>query len=228
MISLLFALALQEPALPAACQTTFGTVVRSGETFTPSLGEEVVVDVGSPVLVATPYDVRSADSALTNDVTVAGTTSGAPFTLVVPAGTPMSDEGGGYSPRTFHFDGRGPRPTEVHFQMAGSAAPVARLSWGFWKERHQISRGRFELARMECVAAPYRSLTRQLSFVGVSRGVISLEYREFAGDIARPAFTQVATYDLADGQTISFRGARIEVLSADNLGIRYRVLRSFE
>ena len=35
-------------------------------------------------------------------------------------------------------------------------------------------------------------------------------------------------YDLAEGNTIGFKGARIEILSSTNRTIRYRVLRTFD
>ena len=47
----------------------------------------------------------------------------------------------------------------------------------------------------------------------------------FSDDMARPAFTQDLTYDLADGDEIGFRGARIKVLKATNTAITYVVLK---
>lgn len=65
---------------------------------------------------------------------------------------------------------------------------------------------------------------REIVYGGVAKGVVSLSYREFSRDMARPAFTQQLTYDLADGAEIGFRGARIKVLEANNLGMRYIVV----
>lgn len=66
---------------------------------------------------------------------------------------------------------------------------------------------------------------RELVYSGVSGGVVRLSYREFSGDLARPAFTQELTYDLADGDEIGFRGARFRVLKATNVSIRYVVVK---
>lgn len=63
--------------------------------------------------------------------------------------------------------------------------------------------------------------------MGVARGIVSLEYRELSGNMVRPALTQRLTYDLADGDVIGIRGARIKVLSANNTGIRYVVTGAF-
>lgn len=69
----------------------------------------------------------------------------------------------------------------------------------------------------------------ELVYHGAGGGVLRLLYREYAGDLARPAFTQEATYDLEpDGPTeIVFKGARLAVATAGNTGIEYRVLSGF-
>lgn len=53
---------------------------------------------------------------------------------------------------------------------------------------------------------------------------IKFTYREYANDLARPAFTQDLQYDLKESDTIGFRGLRIEILSATNTKIQYKVL----
>lgn len=79
----------------------------------------------------------------------------------------------------------------------------------------------YEPAPPQAVPGGFR---RELVYGGSSKGVISLTYREFVGDMARPAFTQALTYDLADGDEIAYQGARIKVLSAGNVGLKYKVL----
>lgn len=70
----------------------------------------------------------------------------------------------------------------------------------------------------------------EILFSGFSQGTLRATYREFVNDMARPAFSQEATYDFTPGtpSTISFKGAQIEVLDANNNEIRYRVLRGFD
>ncbi len=65
----------------------------------------------------------------------------------------------------------------------------------------------------------------QLLYSGVSKGTVTLSYREFMRDLARPAFSQELSYDLADGDEIGFRGARLKVLKATNVSIRYVVMK---
>lgn len=73
-------------------------------------------------------------------------------------------------------------------------------------------------------------VTYEILYSGISGGELRATYREYVNDMARPAFSQEASYDYETGQstTISFKGAQIEVLSADNNEIRYRVLRGFD
>jgi hypothetical protein len=72
------------------------------------------------------------------------------------------------------------------------------------------------------------SFKRELVYSGVSQNTISILYREFKHDIARPAFSQELKYDLAQGNEIGFRGARFLVLKAGNTSIRYKVLRALD
>lgn len=69
---------------------------------------------------------------------------------------------------------------------------------------------------------------RELIYTGVSKNVISILYREFKDDIARPAFTQDIKYDLSDSKIIGYRGARFEVTEATNTGITYKVLKTID
>jgi hypothetical protein len=68
---------------------------------------------------------------------------------------------------------------------------------------------------------------QQLIYQGRSGSSLKLSYREFTGDLARPAFSQDLTFDLSDGAVIGAKGARVEVLEATNTSIRYRLLQPF-
>jgi hypothetical protein len=52
---------------------------------------------------------------------------------------------------------------------------------------------------------------------------VKLLYREFSEDRTRPAFSQEVTSDLKEGTLVDFKGARIEILEATNISIRYKV-----
>lgn len=70
-------------------------------------------------------------------------------------------------------------------------------------------------------------LQKKLVYTGRSGKTIFLSYREFINDMARPAFTQDLTFDIASDRIVGFRGARIEVMNATNTSIEYRVLTGF-
>lgn len=56
---------------------------------------------------------------------------------------------------------------------------------------------------------------------------ITLGYREFSNDMARPAFNNDVTYDLDESKILGYKGARIEVLNASNTELTYKVLADF-
>ncbi|MDA8449900.1 hypothetical protein M5C97_01725 [Acidovorax sp. NCPPB 3859] len=69
------------------------------------------------------------------------------------------------------------------------------------------------------------SLRRELIYLGTAGKVIRLAYREYLGDMARPAFAQEVSYDLGKLPfEILFKSARFEVLDVGSSSLRYRVL----
>jgi hypothetical protein len=66
-----------------------------------------------------------------------------------------------------------------------------------------------------------------LIYTGRTGNVIRMTYREFSGNLARPAFTIDVTYDLSDSDIIAFREARLQVIEATNVSIQYKVLSNF-
>lgn len=72
------------------------------------------------------------------------------------------------------------------------------------------------------------SFKRELVYSGVSQNTISILYREFKDDMARPAFSQELKYDLTQGRSIGYRGARFEIERATNISITFKVLKSLD
>ena len=68
------------------------------------------------------------------------------------------------------------------------------------------------------------SIKRELVYTGRTGNSLSLLYREFINDMARPAFSQQLQYDIGSDPVIGYQGARFKVLSTDNTGITYEVL----
>lgn len=57
---------------------------------------------------------------------------------------------------------------------------------------------------------------------------ITLGYREFSNQMARPAFSNDVVYDLSESSMLGYKGARIEVIKATNTEITYKVLSGFK
>jgi hypothetical protein len=70
----------------------------------------------------------------------------------------------------------------------------------------------------------------ELLYQGLANDVIRLLYREYVENLVRPAFQQELTYTLAaEGPTeIQFRTLKIEVITADNNGLTYRILHGLQ
>ena len=68
----------------------------------------------------------------------------------------------------------------------------------------------------------------ELVYAGKSNDIIKIYYREYvaaqSGWLAKDGFTQELTYDLTEGNIIRYRKLQIEVISANNEKIVYKVL----
>ena len=56
---------------------------------------------------------------------------------------------------------------------------------------------------------------------------INVGYREFQRDLLRPAFSNSVEYDLSKSDVISYQGARLKIIEADNNRVEYEVLSNF-
>jgi len=66
-----------------------------------------------------------------------------------------------------------------------------------------------------------------LVYNGTVKGIVSLNYQEFKGKMKRDAFSQDIKYDLAEGNIIQYKNAKIEVIEAKSNSITYKVLNPF-
>lgn len=71
------------------------------------------------------------------------------------------------------------------------------------------------------------SFQQSLIYSGRIGNRIRLGYREFSGNLARPAFNNEAEYDLSESKVIGYKGARLEVLEATNEFIRFKLISNF-
>lgn len=83
----------------------------------------------------------------------------------------------------------------------------------------------FELIEANALDEP--NFRQELIYNGRVGSSVKFLYRELVDDLLRTAFTQEIQYDWEEGQTIGFKGARVELLEATNTKLKYRVLSNF-
>lgn len=67
-----------------------------------------------------------------------------------------------------------------------------------------------------------------LVFTGSDGKVLRFTYREFIDDMARPAYTIDATYDISKDKIIRFKNVLIEIIEVSNQEITYKLLSGFK
>ncbi len=71
------------------------------------------------------------------------------------------------------------------------------------------------------------AVQRTLIYNGKSGDKINVGYREFSGNMARPAFNNNVEYDMSESAQIGYKGALLEIIEATNQHIKYKVLSNF-
>jgi len=63
-----------------------------------------------------------------------------------------------------------------------------------------------------------------LTYTGKSGSVVKVSYREYAGDLARPAYSLDLEYDLDESSSMNFRSLKMEVIEATNESITFVIV----
>lgn len=71
------------------------------------------------------------------------------------------------------------------------------------------------------------SFKQEFIYNGKVGNSIKFIFREFVDDFARPSFTQDIQYDLNESSIVGFKGLKMEVISATNTLITYKVISHF-
>ncbi len=71
------------------------------------------------------------------------------------------------------------------------------------------------------------SFQQALIYSGRVGNKVTIGYRESSNNTARPAFNNDVEYDLTESHIIGYKGARLEIIEANNQTIKYRVLQNF-
>lgn len=71
------------------------------------------------------------------------------------------------------------------------------------------------------------SMKQTIEYNGKADSILKFTYREFSGDMARPAFTTDFTIDLKDGNHLAYKGAEMDIINASSSQIEYIVKKGF-
>ncbi|AKM06455.1 hypothetical protein [Pelagerythrobacter marensis] len=116
-------------------------------------------------------------------------------------------------PRGLRFDTSKQETCAIVPNMYGLSQPICDTEYSYqFTERPFVSPNDFQ---------------QTLIYSGRVSDKIRASYREFSGNMARSAFTNEAEYDLSQSKIIAYKGAKIEVIDANNEEITYRVLSNF-
>jgi hypothetical protein len=195
------------------------TVLKSAEFLKPNVGETATVYMGDPV-------IKSANGFKADALRLGfakGTYS------IIAAGT--------YCNIGDNFYQNTQNPNAVTFtDVAGN--PTLRLNYvaydpvkntvsppgGYAYSSKEISITRLA----EAICLQENSFVRTIEYNGNAGGVLKFTYRELANDMARQAFTTDFTVDSKGSDIVTYKGARIKVVKADNSSITYSVLSGFD
>lgn len=187
----------------AAAQVTRDRIVQ------PAIGEAASREVGEAMF----------------ETTIVTTMPGA----IISPGVQMSIGLGGsvtYLRRELYAKSRGKQttycgPSELR-NMTGQVIPFEFCETEAWLAKRGTA-----ITPARVTKASPENFRQELLYQGKAGAMLKVSYREFNGDMARPAFTQDLTFDLAEGSVIGTKGARLDVLEATNTTIRYRLIQPF-
>lgn len=84
-----------------------------------------------------------------------------------------------------------------------------------------------DFKQMNWSTADASSFQQTLLYNGKVGSKINIGYREFSGDMARPAFNNAVEYDLNESRQIGYKGALLDIIDANNQTIKYKVIKNF-
>lgn len=195
---------------------------------TPNIGETATAAVGGEVLSQFRYTVKRGlriSRAVVQSVGLGRTH--------VPEGAFLFRSRADGQPalctelKTYIDPLAGPHTTSCFLDGGGGSLTTMKVAPGLVWFTYQLSPP-VPFSEGEVVIPRSDGFRRELIFQGKTGATLRLAYREYSNDMARPAYYQDATYDIATlPAVIAFRTAKIEVLAVDNTGMRYRVLGGF-
>ncbi len=72
------------------------------------------------------------------------------------------------------------------------------------------------------------SFQQTIEYMGKSNDQLYFTYSETQGNMARPSFTRDFQVNMAEGSTLNYKGAVVDIMKASNEAVTYKVLRPFK
>lgn len=202
----------------------------------PSLNVESQAEVGQS-MVSTAMKTTGSAISIDHEIVPAVAYGLRRFTLTIPAGilrSSGSDANGEYYQSATRLSRK--HNFESNDTVIGGVFipyDTKKPSGIYWEIAANIDAIHHSYPGIDYKTTTYEEISktgfkRELVYSGVSQNTISILYREFQSDMARPAFSQELKYDLAQGSAIGYKGARFEVIKANNTGIVYKVLKALD
>jgi hypothetical protein len=225
------------PAVPT-CGNVYGPKLGSKVTVLPEPGVEVTAEVGQTMIATQKTDLMDSTKhyyfVVDQPIKLSGRSLGQDFTITLLAAKMQMIPGRWYSPNyTFQYTNdseprTGISKPDVYVSMTlPSLDVVAKVKIGFGEQSLPAGPGTI-VTNPQCTLTGPDSFQRELVYSGVAKGVLTIQYREFNGNMARPAFSQELHFDLSEGNEIGYKGARFKIIKATNVGITYQVTKPLE
>lgn len=204
------------------------------EFRSPGAGATVTAEVGRPMMISAEVGVFPDKLILKSDYAFAGEGRSHRAKATIPAGTYRADPDGSAAfeapgvPLLYKKNSDPFRNSRIGLLVPGWDQGKLHfyfyIGTGFRHHEAGIDPSAYEITY--CLAPPMQPrFQSELVYTGRSQNTVTVLYREYANDLARPAFTQELRYDLAEPGEVGFRGARFEIVKATNTEITFRVIR---
>lgn len=219
-----------------SCPPGFAGPVISQSTISfPKVDQEIEVEIGQSIISSSKGSVIKNKLILKQNIIFTGKYM-KEFTVELPKGD-YSAIYGKYEyefpikTSVFRYGNGKPRsgmskPETSLYHDKKSNKVKARVYLGLSNKIIDIDQEK--VSDEKCLEITNSGFKRELIYSGTSKGTVSLQYREFVNDFARPAFSQQLSYDLSEGNEIGYKGARFLILKATNVILRVKLLKPLD
>ena len=223
-MKVLFVMGVLFLALSACATVSYNYVPETRLQGSPPIGEVRTVSIGESLLtqgVVTTFDVIEVPKATKVSVIVVGKGT---YRKVGSEG-PFEYYGTDSDARAGKFGGSANIYHSITIRIETTTGSTCFIGDGL--KMCPTPPVKLEFTRATGTSQAPTELQQTLLYNGKVGNKLNIGYREFRGDLARPAFSNEVEYDLNESPVIGYKGAALEVIQATNRSITYKVLSNF-